>query len=84
MISPNGPADRLAWNMTSTLRLCRPRGGRWFLRILAGQPTRAVKRVRRNAYRVKKPGDHGTRHDGPPTIQLANLVLNKTMTSIAA
>ena len=46
--------------------------------------TRAVKRARRNACRVKKPGDHGTRHDGPPTIQLANPVLNKTMTSIAA
>jgi hypothetical protein len=89
MISPNGPADRLAWNMTSTVRLYRcvlprPRGGRWFLRILAGQLPRAVKRARRNAYRVKKPGDHGTRHDGPPTIQLANPVLNKTMTSIAA
>ena len=35
---------------------------------------RVVKRGRHNAYRVKKPGDHGTRHDGPPTIRLANPV----------
>jgi hypothetical protein len=35
---------------------------------------RVVKRGRHNAYRVKKPGDHGTRHDSPPTIQLANPV----------
>ena len=33
---------------------------------------RAVKRGRHNSYRVKKPGDHGTRHDGPPAIWLAN------------
>jgi hypothetical protein len=26
---------------------------------------RVVKRARPNSYRVKKPGDHGTRHDGP-------------------
>jgi hypothetical protein len=32
---------------------------------------RIVKRARHNSYRVKKPGDRGTRHDGPPTIQLA-------------
>jgi hypothetical protein len=35
---------------------------------------RVVKRGRHNAYRVKKPGDHGTRHEGPPTIRLANPV----------
>ncbi len=35
---------------------------------------RVIKRGRHNAYRVKKPGDHGTRHDGPPTIRLANPV----------
>jgi len=35
---------------------------------------RAIKRGRHNAYRVKKPGDHSTRHDGPPTIRLANPV----------
>ena len=31
---------------------------------------RVIKRSRHNAYRVKKPGDRGTRHDGPPTIRL--------------
>lgn len=35
---------------------------------------RVVKRGRHNAYRVKKPGDHGTRHQGPPAIRLANPV----------
>ena len=39
---------------------------------------RVVKRARHNHYGVKKPGDHGTRHDSPPTIQLANLVRTKT------
>jgi hypothetical protein len=34
---------------------------------------RVVKRARHNSYRVKKPGDHGTRHDGPTTIKLVNL-----------
>ena len=34
---------------------------------------RVIKRARHNAYRVKKPGDHGTRHPGPPTIVLVNL-----------
>jgi hypothetical protein len=34
---------------------------------------RVVKRARHNSYRVKKPGDTGTRHDGPPTIRLVNL-----------
>jgi quercetin dioxygenase-like cupin family protein len=32
-----------------------------------------VKRGRRNSYRVKRPGDHGTRHPGPATISLVNL-----------
>lgn len=45
---------------------------------------RVVKRARRNSYRVKKPGDHGIRHDGPPAVQLVNPVLSKVMTSIAA
>ena len=31
---------------------------------------RVIKRARHNAYRVKKPGDRGIRHDGPPAIQL--------------
>jgi len=34
---------------------------------------RVIKRARHNSYRVKKPGDHGTRHDGPATIKLVNL-----------
>ena len=35
---------------------------------------RVVKRGQRTYYRVKKPGDHGTRHHAPPTIRLANPV----------
>jgi hypothetical protein len=35
---------------------------------------RVVKRARHSYYRVKRPGDHGTRHDGPATIRLANTV----------
>jgi hypothetical protein len=34
---------------------------------------RVVKRARHNSYRVKRPGDTGTRHDGPATIKLVNL-----------
>jgi hypothetical protein len=34
---------------------------------------RVVKRARHNSYRVKKPGDVGIRHDGPATVNLANL-----------
>jgi hypothetical protein len=34
---------------------------------------RVVKRARHNAYSVKKPRDHGTRHESPPTITLVNL-----------
>jgi hypothetical protein len=36
---------------------------------------RVVKRARHNSYRVKKPGDTGTRHQRPATIRLANPVL---------
>ena len=36
---------------------------------------RVVKRARHNSYRVKRPGDHGTRHSGPATIKLVNLYL---------
>ena len=32
---------------------------------------RVVKRARHNSYRVKKPGDHGTRHTGRPRAQAA-------------
>jgi hypothetical protein len=34
---------------------------------------RVVKRARHNSYRVKRPGDYGIRHDGPPAIRLVNL-----------
>jgi hypothetical protein len=34
---------------------------------------RVVKRARHNSYRVKRPGDRGTRHTGPATISLVNL-----------
>jgi len=34
---------------------------------------RVVKRRCHNAYPAKKPGDHGTRHQSPPTITLVNL-----------
>ena len=33
---------------------------------------RVVKRGRHNSYRVKQPGDHGTRHPAPPTIRLTS------------
>ena len=29
--------------------------------------------ARHNSYRVKRPGDHGTRHQSPPSITLVNL-----------
>ena len=45
---------------------------------------RVVKRARHNSYRVKKPGDHGTRHSGPATIKLANPILTRAKTSAAA
>ena len=32
-----------------------------------------VERARHNSYRVKRPGDHGTGHNGPATIKLVNL-----------
>ena len=41
---------------------------------------RVVKRARHNSYRVKRPGDTGTRHPGPAVVLLANPV----MTVIAA
>ena len=33
---------------------------------------RVVKRWRTSRYKLKTPKDHATRHDGPPTIRLAN------------
>ncbi len=45
---------------------------------------RVVKRARHNSYRVKKPGQHGTRHDAPATIKLVNPVLTRDNTRTAA
>jgi len=45
---------------------------------------RVVKRARHNSYPVKKPGQHGTRHDAPATIQLLNPVLARENISTAA
>lgn len=45
---------------------------------------RAVKRARHNSYKVKKPGQHGTRHDAPATIKLVNPVLTRAKTAPAA
>jgi hypothetical protein len=45
---------------------------------------RVVKRARRNSYRVRKPRQHGTRHDAPATIKLCNPALTREKTEIAA
>jgi hypothetical protein len=34
---------------------------------------RVIKRARHNSYRVKRPGDTGTRHTGPATINIRTL-----------
>jgi hypothetical protein len=45
---------------------------------------RVVKRARHNSYRVKKPGQHGARHDAPATIKLVNPNLTRANTGVAA
>ncbi len=45
---------------------------------------RVVKRARHNHYPVRKPGQHGTRHDRPATIQFANPALSRGKVSTAA
>jgi hypothetical protein len=50
--------------ITRTRNLNPPRRHRSYPRV--------VKRARHNLYRVKKPGDTGTRHHGPPTIRLSS------------
>jgi hypothetical protein len=45
---------------------------------------RVIKRARHNSYRVKKPGQHGTRHDAPATIKLVNPILTRGTTRVAA
>src|SRR5262249_56901122 len=34
---------------------------------------RVVKQARHNSYRVKRPTDTGTKHDGPPTVTLRRI-----------
>ncbi|HEX9540792.1 MAG TPA: hypothetical protein VGA04_21725 [Streptosporangiaceae bacterium] len=45
---------------------------------------RVVKRARHNHYPVKKPGQRGTRHDAPATIQLANPIMTRQNIRTAA
>jgi hypothetical protein len=45
---------------------------------------RVVKRARHNSYRIKKPGQHGTRHNAPATIKLVNPILTREKTGVAA
>lgn len=45
---------------------------------------RVVKRARHNHYPVRKPGQHGTRHDAPPAIKLTSPVLTRAKISAAA
>jgi hypothetical protein len=45
---------------------------------------RVVKRARHNSYRVKRPGQHGTRHGAPAAIKLVNPELTRENTIIAA
>ena len=45
---------------------------------------RAVKRARHNSYPVRKPGQHGTRHEAPATIKLANPALTREKIGAAA
>jgi hypothetical protein len=57
-------------DITSKKNLNPPRRDRTYPRV--------IKRGRHNAYRVKRPGDTGIRHNGPATIRLANPVLTST------
>jgi hypothetical protein len=45
---------------------------------------RMVKRARHNHYPVKKPGQHGIRHDARATIKLANPILTSAKARTAA
>jgi hypothetical protein len=40
---------------------------------------RVVKRARHNHYPVRKPSQHGVRHDAPPTARLCNPVLTSAI-----
>jgi hypothetical protein len=43
---------------------------------------RVARRARHNSYRVKRPGDTGTRHTRPPAIRLVNLRPQHTMINL--
>jgi hypothetical protein len=45
---------------------------------------RVVKRARHNHYAVKKPGQHSTRHDAPPTVKLCNPALTRENIKLVA
>jgi hypothetical protein len=45
---------------------------------------RVVRRARHNHYPVRKPGQHGTRHDGPATIKLTSPVPTRAKPGTAA
>jgi len=63
--SSNVPRTRSGHVITRRKNLNPPRRDQTYPRV--------VKRARHNSYRVKRPGDHGTRHDGPATIKPVNL-----------
>ncbi len=70
-VGPASPPDqaaallaRVMAGITRTRNLNPPRRHRSYPRV--------VKRARHNLYRIKKPGDTGTRHHGPPTIRLSS------------
>lgn len=56
---------RLKKDITRSKHLNRARRHRSYPRV--------VKRARHNSYRVKRAGDVGVRHAGPPAVSLANL-----------
>jgi len=57
---------RIMADLTRPRNLNPPRRHRTYPRV--------IKRTRHNAYRLKRPGDRGTRHHGPPTIRLTPAV----------
>ncbi|MGW3636081.1 hypothetical protein ACWD7F_39360, partial [Streptomyces sp. NPDC005122] len=65
---PARPSDPLATfkrDITTRRNLNSARRNRSYPRV--------VKKALRSRYRTKKPTDHGTRHDGPPTIKIYNI-----------
>jgi hypothetical protein len=45
---------------------------------------RVIKRARHSSFPVKKPGQHGTRHDARAPIKLANPILTSAKVTTAA